>query len=249
LASRSPRPATLTGRQLLGQLVAARIAVELILGGVGGLGLLEDLARKLLVIDVRVATGVGMKLGPVDRDDADLRQARPGAEQQHLAEQAPQRPLVALDEPRDRCVVGPLLRRQHPEGDVLDARPLDNPRGTNPARVGVKQQADHHRRLVGRTTAPITPIGRIEALEVHLLDRRHHEPRQMVLRQPLANIRRHQERLLAITRDEALAHREMVLNPPDSTDLRDSLTRKQKRANRPSTPIASPRPTAGGPRS
>jgi hypothetical protein len=31
---------------------------------------------------------------------------------------------VALDEPRDRRVIGPLLRRDHAEGDVLDARAL-----------------------------------------------------------------------------------------------------------------------------
>jgi hypothetical protein len=37
------------------------------------------------------------------------------------------------------------------------------------------------------------------------------------LRQPLADVGRHQERLLAITRDKALAHHEMVLNPPDDT--------------------------------
>jgi hypothetical protein len=41
----------------------------------------------------------------------------------------------------------------------------------------------------------------------------------MPLRQPIAHIRRHQERLLTITRDKALAHRKMVLNPPDDTRL------------------------------
>jgi hypothetical protein len=36
--------------------------------------------------------------------------------------------------------------------------------------------------------------------------------------------RRHQKRLITITRDKALSHHQMVLNPPDSTpDLRDSL--------------------------
>jgi hypothetical protein len=39
----------------------------------------------------------------------------------------------------------------------------------------------------------------------------------MPLGQPLTDIGRHQERLLAIARDEALAHRDMVLNPPDDT--------------------------------
>jgi hypothetical protein len=32
---------------------------------------------------------------------------------------------VALDETRDGRVIGLVLRRDHPVGDVLDARPLD----------------------------------------------------------------------------------------------------------------------------
>ena len=39
----------------------------------------------------------------------------------------------------------------------------------------------------------------------------------MPRRQPLADVGRHQKRLLAITRDKALAHHEIVLNPPDDT--------------------------------
>ena len=114
-----PRAPALAGAQLLGQLVAARVAVELVLGGIDRLGLFEDLARELLVVAVGVATGVRRNLGPVDRDDADLGQALLGAQRQDLAEQPGDRVLVALDEPRDRRVIGPLLRGQHPEGDVL----------------------------------------------------------------------------------------------------------------------------------
>jgi len=188
-----PRPTTRPGRQLLGQLVAAPIAVELVLGGVDGLGLFDDLARQLLVIDVRVATGVGVDLGAVDRDDPDLGQPGPRAEDQDLAEQPGHRRLVALDEPRDRRVIRPLLRGDDAEGDVLDARPLDDSRGSNPARVGVEQQRDHHRRLVGRAALAIDPVGRIKRPQIHLLDRGQHEPCQVVLRQPVADIGRHQK--------------------------------------------------------
>ena len=121
-----PRPPTLAGAQLLGQLVAARVAVELVLGRVDGLGFFEDLARELLVIDVRVAARVARQLGAVDGDHADRRQALLRAQRQHLAEQAGDRVLVALDEPRDRRVIGSLLRRQDAEGDVFLTRPLDH---------------------------------------------------------------------------------------------------------------------------
>jgi hypothetical protein len=71
-----PSAPTLRRAQLLGQLIAARVTVELVLGRVGGLGLFEDLARDLFVIEVRVAACVGVQLGAVDGDHADVGQAR-----------------------------------------------------------------------------------------------------------------------------------------------------------------------------
>ena len=47
----------------------------------------------------------------------------------------------------------------------------------------------------------------IELAQIHLLNRLDHEPRQVILRQPLTQRRRHQKRLLTITRDEVLGHR------------------------------------------
>ena len=49
------------------------------------------------------------------------------------------------------------------------------------------------------------------------LDRVEHEPRKMVSGQPIAQARRQQQLLLAITRDEVLRHPGIVLNPPDDT--------------------------------
>jgi hypothetical protein len=135
------------------------------------------------------------------------------AEQEHLAEQPAQRRLVALDEPRDRRVIGTLLRGDDAEGDVLDARALDDPRGTNPARVGIEQQRDHHRRLAGRPALAVHPMSRIERVEIQLLHRRQHEPRQVALRQPITQIRRHQQRLITVARNEAQAHARHRLNP------------------------------------
>jgi hypothetical protein len=114
-----PAAATLRSRELRRQLVAARVPVELVLGRVNGLGLLEDLARELLVVEVLVARRVGVQLRAVDGDHADLRKPAARAERQHLAEEAGDRALVALDEPRQRRVIGPLLGRKHPERNVL----------------------------------------------------------------------------------------------------------------------------------
>ena len=126
---------------------------------------------------------------------------------------------MALDEPRDRCVIGPLLRRQDAERDILFARPLDLPRRARPTRERVKQQRDHHRRVIGRPAAAVSPVGGIEPVEVHLANSIKDEPREVTFRQPLPHIRRHQKRLITITRDEALSHHQMVLNPSDGTRL------------------------------
>src|SRR3954451_20491904 len=83
--------------------------------------------------------------------------------------------------------------------------------------ASVEQQRDHHRRVIRRPAAPVDPIGRVEHVEVQLRHRVDDKPRQVPRRQPLADVGRHQKRLLAITSDKALAHREIVLNPPDGT--------------------------------
>jgi hypothetical protein len=128
------------------------------------------------------------------------------AQRQHLAEQAGDRVLMALEEPRDRRVIRPLLGGQHPKSDVLLAGALDHARGPDPARVGVEQQRDHHRRVIGRPAAPVDAIGRIERLQIHLGHGVDHKPREMPLGQPVTDVGRQQKRLLAVTTDEVMRH-------------------------------------------
>ena len=171
-------------------------------------GLLEDLARDLLVVAVGVLGRVGVHLGAVDRDHLDLHQPGLGAQLEHLAEQLAQRRLVALAKARDRRVIRRLVGRDHAHRDVLMAAPLDPPRRPLPDRVGVEQQRDHHRRIVRRPAPPVVAIAGQERRQIHRLDGVEHEPREVILRQPLAQTRRQQQLLLAITRDEVLRHPE-----------------------------------------
>jgi transposase len=157
------------------------------------------------------------KLRPVGSNHPDARQPLLRAQRKHLAEETGNRVLVTLDEPRDRRVIRSLLRRQHPERDVLLTATLDLPRRPRPARIGVEQQRHHHRRVIGRPAAAVLPIGRIENVEVHLADGVDDKPGEVVLRQPVPDVGWHQKRLRTITRDKALGHHEMVLNPPDDT--------------------------------
>jgi site-specific DNA recombinase len=84
------------------------------------------------------------RLRAVDRDHADRGQAGVRAERQDLAEQIAQRPLVALDEPRDRGVIGPLVSGDHAARDVFDTGALDRPRKAHAARPAVQNQRQHH---------------------------------------------------------------------------------------------------------
>ena len=68
------------------QLIATSLAVALVLLAIDRVRLGEDLARDLLVVTIGVARGVRLDLRPVDRDQPDLRQARLGAEPEHVAE-------------------------------------------------------------------------------------------------------------------------------------------------------------------
>jgi hypothetical protein len=86
-----PPPPPVLGRQLGRQLIAARLAIELVLRRIGGLGLLEDLAGDLLVVHRRIAARVGENLGPIDRDHPTL--ASPASAQSSST--APNRPASA----------------------------------------------------------------------------------------------------------------------------------------------------------
>jgi hypothetical protein len=201
-----PHLATLGLGQLGRQLVAARPPKGLVLGGVGDDLLLDDGLGELLVVHRAVAVGVGRHFGAVDRDHPDRRQAGVGAQGEHLAEELAQCALVTHHEPRDRGVVGPLLGGDHPAGHVLQAGALDCARRPHAARPAIQQQRDHHRRLIGRPPMTVLAIGGVERRRVHHPDGVDHKPRQVVLGQPLPDIRRQQKRLLAVTRDEVLRH-------------------------------------------
>jgi hypothetical protein len=129
-------------------------------------------------------------LGAVDGDNPDLHEPRPCAQLEHPAEQLGDRLLVAGPEARDSRVIGRLVGGDHAERDIVATAPLDPPRRPLPGRVRVHEQRDHHLRVVGRRAPAIAAIGRIERLEIELRHALEHEPRQVVLRQPLPQRRR-----------------------------------------------------------
>jgi hypothetical protein len=160
---------------------------------------------------------IRVHLRSIDRDHPDLHHPSLRAQLQHLRKQIGERRLVALAKARDRRVIRALIRRDHAVGDVLHALALDHPRGALSLAVGVEQQREHHPRLVRRAAVTISAVGAIERRQIHLLGARQHEPRKVILRQPLPQIRRQQQLLITVTRYEVLGHAEIVLNLPDGT--------------------------------
>jgi hypothetical protein len=136
--------------------------------------------------------------------------------------------LVTDAEPRDRGVIGHLVAGDHPKRDVVAATPLDPARRAHPDRIRINEQGNHHLRIVRRGTPPVAAIGPIERIEIQLRHRLQHEPRQMVLGQPLPQRRRQQQLLITITRDEVLGHAGIVQTPPDSPGLCDTLRAKRQ---------------------
>ena len=134
---------------------------------------------------------------------------------------------MALTEPRDRAVIGPLVSRDHPIGDVLHTLPLDPARGALSQTIGVKQQGDHHRRLVRRPATTIRSVSTIKRRQIHLLSHRQHKPREVVFRQPLPQTRRQQQLLIPVTSYEVLGHTSIVINPSDTTSLCNNHRQEQ----------------------
>ena len=194
------------GRQLVDALI---VTVALILGGVG-LGRFGkdrcDLGIERRSRPVGVHRGVGGELGPVERDEPERAQTSPRTEPEDLAEQVGERRLVLGAEASDRGMVGPLVRRDDPVGDVALAQAFDPSARALPGRIGVQEQRHHQRRVVGGCAPAVITVARVDRGEVDLLDHVENEPRQVVRRQPVPQRRWHQVLLIALDGPEVLAH-------------------------------------------
>jgi hypothetical protein len=120
--------------------------VALVLGPVDRVGLGQDLAGDLVVVEVLVLRGVRVHLRAIHRQHRHADQTGVRTQLQHLAEQGGQGGLVAPAKAGDRAMIGPLVRRHHADRHIIDTGPLDRPRRTPPHGVGVEQQRFGDRR-------------------------------------------------------------------------------------------------------
>jgi hypothetical protein len=95
----------------------------------------------------------------------------------------------------------------------------------------------------------VDAVGSIERPEVELLDRLDHKPGEVVFIQPVAQIRRQQQRLLSVTAEEVLGHTPSFCLQTDgklgvcATASRDCGSRRQTKVA-PGPDAASARTTA-----
>ena len=94
-------------------------------------------------------------------------------------------------------------------------------------------------------------VGGVEGLEVELLDRVDHEPGEVVVCEPVAEVRRQKHRLVAVAGEEVLSHAWIVHGVPDEKGrsaggLCDSLSLKREPPATPASHTKQKRPGDSG---
>ena len=156
-----------------------------------------------------VSGGVRFDLGAIQGHPAHLHHAHLLAQGQCLHKQGLQRGQVPAPEAGDGPEVRGAVRREVPECDVLVAAGFDLAGRADPARVAVEQQLEHQLWVIRRET-PGLGIGRQKRCQVQdLVDQFADKQRQMIIRKPVPQRRRHQERLILVIDPERLVHRDL----------------------------------------
>ena len=149
---------------------------------------------------------IGLDLGAVESDMAELDQARPAAQGEHLGEQPRQRPQVTLAEVADGAEVRFLQACHRHEVEALLAGSSNPARGIDPPAVGVQKKRRHHRRVIGRL-APLLGVVRQDRRQVQALAHRlADEVRRMPGRHEVVERRRQQPSLVHVPRTKGFAH-------------------------------------------
>ncbi len=138
----------------------------------------------------RVAAGVGGDLRAVQGDGPQLQEVHLPGDHQHLHEQALDLGQEPPAEAGQGVVVGMGIGGDEPERHRVMRRPLDLAAGKRPRRVAVDQKRQQHRWMMRRRPSPRVPAH--QPAQVQPLDDLHHEPRKVVVRQPVPHRRRQQ---------------------------------------------------------
>ena len=207
------RQATLTTSQLVGGFVAPTVGAVLdVFGLVGGHSLGQELGDLLLhprllglhpvIAHGLVPRGVGLDLGAIEGDGADLGQAGQGTELEDLDEEGFEPGQVDLAEVADGAEVGGVLADDGAAGDVGLAPPHDPPRGPGAGGVAVQEQGDHHPGVERRLAAELAFVMGEDGREVERGDGIGEEVDEVALGEPV--LRRGREEIALVGRPIAI---------------------------------------------
>jgi hypothetical protein len=156
---------------------------------------------------VRLLRGVAGQLGALQAECSQRHHALGGQQPQHLAEQSAQRLLMPRPEPGDGGVIRAQPAGDHPVADVAHAPLPGHPAGPLALAVAIQQQRHHHLRAERRAPVTISPVPAPELAQIQGGHRVQHHEHQIVLRQPVPHIQRHQQRLITLRANEILRHK------------------------------------------
>jgi hypothetical protein len=103
-------------------------------------------------------------------------------------------------------MVRDLVGCQDAEGDVLLAAPFDLPGGPYARAVAVQQHAQQSLGVIGGMPVTVVAVGPVKGFEVELVDHVEDEPGEMILGEPVAQVRGQQEGLVALCAQEVVSH-------------------------------------------
>jgi hypothetical protein len=95
---------------------------------------------------------------------------------------------------------GVALAARTREGEVLGAVAFDLAGGAHPVGVGVQQHAEQRLGVVGGVAVPVVWVRPVERGKVELVHHVEDEPGEVAFGQPVAQVRREQERLIRVAR-------------------------------------------------
>ena len=147
---------------------------------------------------------VGLDLGPVEGDPAELDHAGLAAQDEAAEEERGEGGQVATAELADGLVAGTRLAREEHEADITLQAILQLARAGDPGGVAVEEDLQHHRRVVRRHPSRLV-VGRQEGRQVELVHEHVDEGRQAVGGDPVTHAGRHQQEGVLIVGAEGLA--------------------------------------------
>jgi len=99
-----------------------------------------------------------------------------------------------------------LVGGQDSKGNVFDASSFELAGGAHAQAVAVQQHAQQELGVIGGVPVTVVAVGQVKGCQVELVDHVEDEPGEMILGEPVAQVRGQQEGLVALCAQEVAGH-------------------------------------------